>query len=211
MKKSWTYRLICAVWLMCIGFFGFDGSALAQRINFSTWTGSDDIIITSPQGVPSLNFSQKQPITVSNPQVSINLMDNEAAVFQIQAPEGFDLTVEIDAPSFLRLDGTGSQADETVPFQIAMAYNNMEAGDQISAKTSAVPLPAGFFNVTFPVSRRSAGAPGPPPTPISGGDVRVKSTAWLFLYGSLGPVGNVKAGNYSGDITINVFFTSNNE
>lgn len=183
---------------------------LAQKINFSTWTGSDDITITSVNAGPSLNFNQKQAnITVNSPAVTVNLADNQAVGFRIEAPEGFDLTVEVDAPAFLSLNGAGTEPEEIIPFKIGIAYNNMLAGDETTAKNSAVQLPAGFLNITFPVNRRNGGAPGPPPTPVSGDYVRPKATAWFFIYGELGPIGQVNAGLYTGDITINVYFTSN--
>lgn len=38
----------------------------AQRISFSTWTGSDAISVRSPQGaLPNLNFNQKQPVILA--------------------------------------------------------------------------------------------------------------------------------------------------
>jgi hypothetical protein len=186
------------------------GNTYAQRINFSTWTGSDDITITPVMASPSLNFNQKQTnISSNSPAIAINLNDNQAVAFRIEAPEGFDLTVEVDAPTVLSLDGTGTEPEEQIPFRIGIAYSNLLAGDEMTAKNGAVQLPLGFYNVTFPVNRRTAGAPGPPPTPESGSYVRPKATAWLFLFGELGPIGPVNAGDYLGDITINVFFTSN--
>lgn len=205
-----TYRFGFLRFLGILAVMLVTEKGFAQRINFSTWTGSDDITITSVNAGPTLNFNQKQAnISANSPLVSINLTDNQAVGFQIEAPEGFDLTVEVDAPAFLSLDGTGTEPDEILPFKIGIAYNNMLVGDEMSAKSSAVQLPAGFLNVTFPVNRRTAGAPGPPPTPISGDYVRPKATAWFFLYGELGPIGQVNAGLYTGDITINVYFTSN--
>jgi hypothetical protein len=184
--------------------------SMAQSINFSTWTGSDEITITSVQAMPKLDFNLKQNIiTKSSGPVQINLLDMQAVGFRIEAPEGFDLTVEVDAPQILRLDGAGSEPDETVPFQIGIAYSNQLSIDEASAKGSAIQLPTGFYNVTFPVDRRTSGAPGPLPTPISGDYVRPKATAWFFIYGTLGPVGPVIAGNYSENITVNVYFTSN--
>lgn len=205
-----TYRFRFLRFFGILAGLVFAEKGLAQRINFSTWTGSDEITITSVNAGPSLNFNQKQPgITASSPVVNINLSDNQAVGFRIEAPEGFDLTVEVDAPTFLSLDGTGTEPEEIIPFKIGIAYNNMLAGDETTAKNSAVQLPAGFLNITFPVNRRNGGAPGPPPTPISGDYVRPKATAWFFIYGELGPIGPVNTGQYTGDITINVYFTSN--
>lgn len=210
MREVFTYRfrsnrIIGILIAMLLAQNGF-----AQRINFSTWTGSDDITITPVNASAALNFNQKQAnISANSPAVTINLTDNQAVAFRIEAPEGFDLTVEVDGPQFLKLGGIGSEPEEMVPFKVGIAYNNMLAGDEMSAKASAVQLPAGFFNVTFPVNRRASGAPGPPPTPSSGDYVRPKATAWFFIYGELGPIGPINAGAYSGDITINVFYTSN--
>ncbi|MBC6367532.1 hypothetical protein DDT91_12090 [Algoriphagus sp. AK58] len=208
--KGLTYPKRIGILLVSLGVLWSSGNGFAQRINFSTWTGSDDIVITPVLASPTLNFNQKQAnISINSPAVTINLSDNQAVAFRIEAPDGFDLTVEVDAPTFLSLNGIGTDSEETVPFRIGMAYNNLLAGDEMSAKAGAVQLPVGFYNVSFPVSRRSAGAPGPPPTPVSGDYVRPKSTAWLFLYGELGPIGQVNAGQYLGDVTINVYFTSN--
>jgi hypothetical protein len=211
MAKRLTYRWEFVFGLaVLLGLFSFENT-YAQRINFSTWTGSDDITITPVMSTPSLNFNQKQAnISANSPAVAINLSDAQAVAFRIQAPVGFDLTVEVVGPTDLSLvDGTG-QPDELIPFRLGIAYNNLLAIDEISAKGGAIQLPPNFTNVTFPVSRRNNTAPpGPPPTPLSGTDTRPKATAWLFIYGELGPIGLVNAGNYLGDITINVFFTSN--
>lgn len=203
-------RRIGALFFIALGGLSSSEMGYAQRINFSTWTGSDEITITPVMASPTLNFNQKQTNIVANsPAVTINLSDMQTVAYRIEAPEGFDLTVEVDAPTFLSLDGIGSDADTQIPFRVSIAYSNLLAGDEMTAKVGAVQLPLGFHNVTFPVNRRMAGAPGPPPTPISGDYVRPKATAWFFLYGELGPIGQVNAGLYSGDITINVYFTSN--
>lgn len=205
-----TYRMWIGILVVALGGVFSSGKGYAQRINFSTWTGSDDITITPVMASPTLNFNLKQAnISANSPAVAINLPDNQAVAFRIEAPEGFDLTVEVDAPSVLSLDGTGTEPEEQVPFRVGIAYSNHLAGDEMTAKNGAIQLPLGFYNVTFPVNRRTAGAPGPPPTPESGGTARPKATAWLFIYGELGPIGAVNAGQYSGDITINVFFSSN--
>ncbi|PZX52758.1 hypothetical protein LV84_03368 [Algoriphagus ratkowskyi] len=180
-------------------------AAMAQRISFSTWTGSDDIVLNSVIAAPELSFNLKQPIITSGTSVVINLVDNQAIAFRIEAPENFDLTVDVDAPLFLTFD---DDPLKTIPFQVKVAYNNMMPGNELAGKAGAIELPVGFTNVTFPVNRRAAGAPGPPPSPLTGAEVRSKSSAYIYIYGSLGPVGVVPAGNYSAQITINVSFTS---
>ncbi len=210
MLRLLTYRLHRLVTMISVSALLSSTGTMAQRINFSTWTGSDEITINPVLANPNLNFNlKKAAISANSPAVTINLIDNQSVGFEIQAPDGYDLTVEVDAPTFLSLDGVGIAAEERVPFRLGMAYNNQAPADELTAKSTAVELPAGFYNVTFPVNRRSAGVPGPPPTPNSGTYVRPKSTAWLFLYGELGPVGPVNAGNYFAEIIINVYFTSN--
>lgn len=204
-NKRWISLGIMA----CVGLVS-SWNSYAQRINFSTWTGSDDITITPVMTSPNLNFNQKQAnISANSPAIAINLLDLQTVAFRIEAPEGFDLTVEVDAPAILSLDGTGTDPEEQIPFRVGIAYSNLLAADEMTAKNGAIQLPLGFYNVTFPVNRRTAGTPGPPPTPESGGVQRPKATAWLFIFGELGPIGLVNAGLYSGDITINVFFTTN--
>lgn len=210
MRGNHTYRLLFLVVGISVSSWSLASTALAQRINFSTWTGSEEITINPVLANPNLNFNlKKAAISANSPAVTINLVDNQSVGFQIQAPDGYDLTVEVDAPTYLSLDGVGSTPEEMVPFRLGIAYNNQAAPDEMAAKATAVELPTGFYNVTFPVNRRLTGAPGPPPTPSSGTYVRPKSTAWLFLYGELGPIGPVNAGDYLADITINVYFTSN--
>lgn len=210
MQRLLPYRLHRLVTVISLSALLFPTGAMAQRINFSTWTGSDEITISPVLANPNLNFNlKKAAISANSPAVTINLIDNQSVGFQIQAPDGYDLTVEVDAPAFLALDGVGTAPEEQVPFRLAMAYNNQAALDELTAKSTAVELPTGFYNVTFPVNRWTAGVPGPPPTPNSGTYVRPRSTAWLFLYGELGPVGPVNAGNYFAEIIINVYFTSN--
>jgi hypothetical protein len=193
--------------LLLLFFFGMTEKGYSQRINFSVWTGSDDITVTSPQGVmPTLAFNQKQNlIIVGGPVVDIQLNDTQAVVYAIEAPEGFDLTVEVSAPNFLSFEDDPSN---TIPFQLKMAYNNQQPANEWLGKASAVELPVGFNAITFPINRRLSGVPLPPPTPESGGYVRPKATAYLYLFGSLGPIGVIPSGKYSAEVNINVFFST---
>ena len=193
--------------ILGICFVFFSETGFAQRISFNTWTGSDDITILSPQGaMPTLDFNQKQRALVPGiGAVTIGLVDNQAVIYEIEAPEGFDLTVDISAPSAFVL---AENPTESIPFLLKVAYNNMAPTDELSGKLSAVELPAGFYSITFPVSRRTSGAPIAPPSPEDGAFTRPKAKAYLYLYGTLGPVGMVPAGIYEGEININVSFTS---
>src|SRR5690606_31773572 len=134
--------------------------------------------------------------------------DNQAVIYEIEAPEDFDLTVEVDAPTVLTLEGN---AAETIPFQLRIAYNNMNPVDEQTGKLHVVELPLGFNSITFPVNRRTSGAPGPPPTPEHEGYTRPRSRAYLYLYGTLGPIGAVAPGVYEGNITLNVSFSDYEE
>ena len=178
---------------------------LGQRINFSTWTGSEDISITSVMAMPELNFNQKQNIIIQGNTVNIDLVDNQAVAFIIEAPENFDVSLEIVAPTYLSL---AEDPSKTIPFSIKLAYNNQQPLNEQIGKLNAIELPLGFTSLTFPINRKLTGPPGPPPTPISGTDTRNKVSAYVYVYGSLGPVGAVPAGRYSGDISLTVNITS---
>jgi len=51
-------------------------------------------------------------------------------------------------------------------------------------------------------------APATPPTPAHGGYTPPPATVYLFLYGELGPASGVSAGPYSGEIVVNVNYTT---
>jgi hypothetical protein len=75
----------------------------------------------------------------------------------------------------------------------------------------AVPVTLGFNSVTFPISRRAAGGAPLPPSPEFGGIERPKSSAFVFIYGTLGQVPQGSpAGNYSADVILSVYVTPNN-
>jgi hypothetical protein len=81
--------------------------ASAQRISFSTWTGSEDIILTSMKGVnPRLSFNEKRKVIVARSEkIDIGLLEEQAMIFKIDAPLGYDLTVELNSPTHLFKEG----------------------------------------------------------------------------------------------------------
>ena len=178
----------------------------AQRINFSTWSGSEDIIIT-PIGATSssLRFNDKEKVIRANmPKIEIKKDDPQVAIFQIEAPSEFDITVELDYPTFLAKDGDPDKG--SIPFELRMAYTNNGQGssNQIPNAQSAEDVPLGFNSVTMPVSRRGGGAPLPP-SPEYGGYSRPKSRVYLYIYGAVGPIGTVSAGDYTATVNLNVY------
>ena len=181
-------------------------SAIAQRINFSTWSGSDDIVIT-PVGATSssLRFNDKVPVIRANmPEVVINKDDPQVAIFEIAAPSEFDITIELDHLGFLAKDGDPDKG--TIPLTLNMAYTNNGQGNsnQVPNAQSAQDVPIGFNSVTLPVNPRSGGAPLPP-TPEYGGYTRPKSKVYVYIYGAIGPIGTVSAGDYTATVNLNVY------
>ena len=175
----------------------------AQSINFGAYSTSQNIML-SVSG--NLNFNNKEPVIVSggNQTVSITLSDNEAQYITITGDATRDVTVSISAPTDLMI-GAGGPGNQ-IPFGIQFAYSNLGSPTVSAAKTIAVQVPAGFTAITFPILKRASGAPLPPPTPAHGGYTPPQATAYLFLYGTLGPVGNVSPGTYSGTVNVSVSY-----
>lgn len=183
--------------------------AIAQRINFSTWTGSEDVSIRSIGSViSSLRFNEKQQVLLANtPAIAIAKNDPQVAIFEIEAPSEFDITVELQAPNFLAKEGDPENG--TIPFALQMSYSNQGLPNEIAALGSSMDVPLGFTSVTFPVHAGRRGVPLPP-NPELYGNARPKSTVYLFVYGTLGPIGQVSAGNYIGEVLINVYVAGGN-
>lgn len=190
--------------LLVLGSLLISGNTVvAQRISFGLYA-QDGIIIT-PQDPNELNFNDKQAVILGGQTISVDLNEAQAAVVAIEARADLDVTVTIDADPKLTL-GTNPVG---IPLSVNMAYSNLGASTSAIAKTQAIRVPNGFTSVTFPVVRRSSGAPAPPPTPDHVGYTAPKATAYLFIYGTLGPVpNNAAAGLYSGDINIRVEYST---
>ncbi|MEI7895739.1 MAG: hypothetical protein WCJ26_01790 [bacterium] len=191
--------------LVLLVFFACGIEIHAQHVSFGTWAAGDIVIM---KGVPeTLNFNDKKQVI--NPGISqtvtINLNDPQPAVLTIEGTEYMDVTVYIDAPVVLDLDPANQ-----IPVAIRFAYSNLGTLDMALAKNQAIEVPVGFNTATFPILRRINGPPGPPPTPPSSGYIPPRKKAWLFIYGTLGPVGSVNAGMYSGIVNVTVEYTKNN-
>jgi hypothetical protein len=177
----------------------------AQKIKFGLYTGSVGITLT-PNG--NLTFMDLGRIILSNSNSTCNILwTDNIPYIAINGDATRDITITITAPQYLTIGGGG--AGKQIPFTCSFAYSNLGAGDAITAKTNAVQVPAGFTSITLPMLKRTTGVPAPPPTPAHGGYTAPSTTAYLFLYGRLGPVGNVNAGYYNGVINIDVNYTTN--
>ena len=177
----------------------------AQKINFGAYTTSQGITLMNSSNY--LNFNNKQPVLVSqaNQTVTIALTDNEAQYVRIDADATRDITITIAYPTNLII-GAGGVGNQ-IPFTCNFAYSNLGISDASTAKLSAVQIPSGFTAITLPMLKRASGVPLPPPTPAHGGYTAPSATAYLFLYGTLGPIGNVNAGYYTGMINVTVDYT----
>jgi len=189
--QRWGILLLLSV---CIAHPG-----IAQIINFGLYTTSN--ITLTPSG--TMNFNDKQPVIASNSNstVTIALSDN-APYIEIVGDATRDITITVTAPSYAII-GAGGPGNQ-IPFVCQFAYSNLGSTAASAAKVNAIQIPAGFTAITLPMLRRTSGAPAPPPTPAHGGYTPPSAKVYLFLYGSLGPVGNVNAGNYTGTINVTV-------
>jgi hypothetical protein len=187
-------------WLLALA-FSTAYPVVGQRINFGAYTTSQGISLNVSG---NLNFNDKDPVIVSgsNATVTIALNDNETQYVAITGDATRDITVTVSSPMDL-ITGAGGTGHQ-IPFTCQFAYSNLGSSTIAGAKLIAVQVPAGFTAITFPMLRRMSGAPLPPPTPAHGGYTPPSATAYLFLYGALGPVGNVSPGIYSGTVNVSV-------
>jgi len=173
------------------------GNVTAQRISFGTYV-TDDIALTLPN-LGELNFNDGRNVILPGQTVTINLTDNATAALKIEARADLDITVTIDALATLDL------GSNIIPLKLRFAYSNVGKLNEADAKVGPVQVPNGFTSITFPVLRRASGLPAPPPTPNHVGYTAAKATAYLFIYGTLGPVPiNAAAGLYTGTINVRV-------
>lgn len=169
---------------------------MAQRIQFGIFAKHD--IQVNPVGAGTLNFNNSgSPIIINSNEVfTIDILNEHVAVFEIEAVGDQDLTLELVAPTAL------VSGENAIPLNIRFAYSNLGALDFVSARNQALEVGEGFSTIIIPVLRRQNDSPGSPPTPHYEGYQSPAHHVYLYVYGSLGPVGNIAAGNYNGQIQI---------
>jgi hypothetical protein len=168
----------------------------AQSIQFGLFTQQGIQANPVGSGVLNFNYSGTPILSNSNQVISIDLLDEHVAVFEIEASGEQDLTLELVASKEL------VSGESTIPLNIRFAYSNLGASEVLTARNQAQEIGEGFTTVTIPVLRRQDGPPGPPPTPEYEGYKAPVQPVYLFVYGTLGPVGNVTPGFYEGQIHI---------
>ena len=197
----------------------------AQHIGFGLSFGANISmeIIGNSENEQQLNFSSSLlfPFLVRGTDgVAITRTENEQSVvlIAIDAPEGSDITVTVNAPHELTIDGDNS---DTLPFQIGWAYWNLGAttsetintGDYLNARevVSVTGMGMPFSSVTFPATRTFRGVNGPPPPPPmpnfsgrnTGSNPVPMVRSFLLIYGSINQVkANQQVGIYTGVIGI---------
>jgi hypothetical protein len=198
-KKSIKYLAVTLFFIVCLMVPSF-----SQRIGFGLYT--TDGILLDYGSVDELDFNAKQPVIVEGNLVSITLNDDCAAVIMITARADLDVSVSVDAPSYLYLD-----EENQIPLSIGMSYCNMGVLGEEAAKQQAVNVPAGFTDITFQMLRRNSEPPGPPPSPVNSGSQAMTVVAYIFLYGILGTVPETSsAGEYTGIINIYIEYSTYN-
>lgn len=186
--KRWWMPLLMSALLAATG--------EAQKINFGAYTTSQGLHLYPSAG---LNFDY----IIANIDTSVTVLRENSAWVQIDGDATRDITIMVPATVYL----TRGLANQ-IPFACQYAYSNL-GYDVNTAKANAIELSPGVTVITIPMLQRAMGAPpAPPPTPAHGGYTAPKATAYLFLYGTLGPVGNVSSGNYSGTVYVYINYTN---
>jgi hypothetical protein len=201
--RYWMY-IVTLIGLPCLG-------AEAQRVNFKSFVQDESIQVTLVNNPEGLNFNlAKRVLEVNDPNVYlVNLFDFPTVVVEIDAPIEYDLTIELSLPSGITLGGLN--VGTPVPVNLRYAYNNTGELSDAQRRTNAVEVPSVFNTLTLPVRRRRPGGPPlPPPTPEHGGYLRPRGKAYVYFYGSIGPIpGGIPAGNYSAEIQMTINYADN--
>jgi len=194
--KQWRMLILLSALVVRVG--------VAQKINFGAYTGSQTINLTTNG---SLIFTDLRRIILSNSNATCTIaFSDNLPYIQIVGDATRDITITVTAPTYLTVGAGG--AGKQIPFVCNFAYSNLGSADAATAKLSAVQIPTGFTAITLPMLKRTAGVPAPPPTPSHGTYSAPTATAYLYFYGTLGRVGNVNAGYYTGLINVSVNYAT---
>ena len=190
---------------LAFSLLGFSKTSFGQRVTISTWSGSDDIIVRSVgMGENTLNFNKNlNVITANSGPIQIRKEDENTAIFAIEAPSEFEIAITMDYYPFLTRDEYSS-IENSIPIVFYMSYNNQNAANEIDAKDESIDLIRGITSITIPVNSKFNSNQLTSDPVYAMQSEKPKSVVYLFIYGTLGPVGSVDAGNYDTQLSINV-------
>jgi len=198
-------RYIFLLTFFSFNIFLFPRPLFGQRVTISTWSGSDDVTIHQiGTGSNSLNFNQhSNVITANSGPIKISKEDINTAIFAIEAPSEFEIVINMDYSPYLTKAGDSSKG-QSIPIVFYLAYNNKDAANEIVAKNESIDLIKGITSMNIPVNPRFAANLSPSRSEYGRNSERPKSVVYLFIFGTLGPIGSVSAGDYSTQINLNV-------
>lgn len=150
-------------------------------------------------GYSGLIFNQiGTPIVSGNQQTySINILDPRTLVVEIAAPTRTPLMVQIQP--IQEIWNNSASPPAFVPFAWEAAFCNEGINDERIARRQAMPLNVNQNQFQFEMNDYQA-IPGNP-EPVEN---RVK--AFLYVYGRLGPVGQVAPGYFTNSMNIEVWY-----
>lgn len=175
-------------------------SVKAQEIDFGSY-GNYTITL---ENITMNDLSFQEPILSGGGIYEVELVD--AFVLGVIGVKYLDVGVSITGDGELLLDGdlnNSGDSNRSVPFTLKAAFANR--GQNNISDVQFISVSSNLGDARFPILVRQQGPPGPPPTPPTEAfdQSQVEETAYLYLYGEI-DVGNVLAGQYIGNITINV-------
>ena len=198
-------RNVIFILFLAFTHIGFQSISFGQRTTISTWSGSDEIMIRSLGiGNNSLNFNVNSGVLTANSGIiHIGKEDNNSAVFEIEAPSDAEIVINMEYTPFLAKE-RDSTTDQYIPVVLYMSYNNQNADNETIAMEGSIDIPSGITSITIPVNSKYAYAFIPSASEFIESIAMNKSIVYLFVYGTLGPVGRVSVGEYSAQISIHV-------
>lgn len=190
---------------LCLNLTLFPRLLSGQRLTISTWSGSEDISIR-PIGMGSngLNFNQlARVITANSNPIQIRKEDTQAAIFAIEAPSESEIVITLDYYPYLSKIGDATKG-HLIPISLNMAYNNHNVANEAIAKNESIDLKNGITSLTIPVDPKFIPGRLPIGNEYGSTSQRPKSVVYLFIFGTLGPVGSISAGEYTTQINLHV-------
>ena len=200
-KKGFGYSVFIALFLLLS--FTCGNNLYAQEIDFGDFSSKYAVSISELNPAEDLDFGA---VIQNEGLKTINLIDSK--VLMIEGVKYLDVIIDVSADNYLYLDGdiacNGSNSN-CIPFTLQAAYANRGSNDTNEAVLMQVA--SNVASAQFPIEARGNRPPGPPPTPVYEGynPALYNETAYVYIFGSLN-IGNVDAGNYSGEITITVSY-----